>query len=391
MPGKDSDAPRLLFIAPDAAFFVSHRLNLATAAVARGYQVAVACPPGPAVAAIVSAGAEHIPFPVVRRSANLFRELHSLLSIWRAIGRFRPRLVHLITSKPILYGGACCRLLGIPSVSAVSGLGYLFVTSSLRARLLRAIVKAGYRFALNGRRSFIVFQNRDDLQLFRSSGIVTHDRVVMIPGSGTDLAGFRQQPLPAGPVIVVLPARMIRDKGVLEFIAAARILRAKGVDAVFRLLGDPDPGNPTTLTDSDLRELAREGAVEWHPHRPDIAAALAKAHIIALPSYREGFPKALIDAAAAGRAVVTTDVPGCRDAIVEGGTGLLCAPRNAEDLANVLGPLIASRDLQLRMGQAARRHAEANFDVNKVTLSHLDLYASALKGESRNGTDPQVP
>lgn len=386
MPGKDAPPHRLLFIAPDAAFFVSHRLNLATGALKQGYRVAIACPPGPAVVDIIGAGAEHIPFSVVRRSTNAFRELGTILAMARAIRSFGPNLVHLITSKPILYGGAWCRLLGIPSVSAVSGLGYLFVTSSLHARILRRLVKAGYRFALNGPKSHVIFQNKDDLALFRSSGMVTHDRVSLIAGSGTDLSIFRQRQLPPGRTVVALPARMIGDKGVMEFIEAARILRASGVDALFRLIGAPDPGNPTTLTEGELRGYVEEGVVEWQPHTADIAGALAQAHIIALPSYREGFPKTLIDAAAAGRASITTDVPGCRDAIIEGETGLLCTARNGVDLARVLRPLIEDRELQQRMGAAARRHAETSFDVNSVTADHLNLYEAVIR--SAGGTSP---
>ena len=386
MSRKGAPPHRLLFIAPDAAFFVSHRLNLAAAAVKQGYRVAVACPPGPAVADIIGAGSEHIPFSVMRRSTNAFREMGTILAMGRAIRSFGPDLVHLITSKPILYGGAWCRLLGIPSVSAVSGLGYLFVTSSVHARILRRLVKAGYRLALNGPKSYVIFQNKDDLALFRSSGIVIHDRVSLIPGSGTDLTVFQQTRLPPGRTVVALPARMIGDKGVREFIEAARILRSNGVDASFQLIGDPDPGNPTTLTEAELRSYVAEGLVEWQPHTADIAGALAKAHIVALPSYREGFPKTLIDAAAAGRASVTTDVPGCRDAIIEGKTGLLCRARDGVDLAKVLRPLIEDRELQQRMGAAARQHAETSFDIDSVTVDHLKLYDAAIR--SAGGTSP---
>jgi glycosyltransferase involved in cell wall biosynthesis len=173
---------------------------------------------------------------------------------------------------------------------------------------------------------------------------------------------------------------MIRDKGVVEFVDAARILHAEGVPAEFRLLGDPDEGNPTTLTEQDLRALNSEGLVQWHPHRADIGAALAQAHIIALPSYREGFPKTLIDAAAAGRASVASDVPGCRHAIIDGVTGILVPARDPGALADALRRLILDRGLQERMGIAARRHAEQCFDVQEVTSQHVALYARALTG-----------
>jgi glycosyltransferase involved in cell wall biosynthesis len=199
---------------------------------------------------------------------------------------------------------------------------------------------------------------------------------VLIAGSGTALGQITPKPLPNGPTVVVLPARLLGDKGVFEFVEAARSLQAKGVDAIFRLVGDPDLKNPTSVTPSQLQAWVGEGIVEWVPYTPDIGGQLAAAHIVALPSYREGFPKTLIDAAAAGRASVATDVPGCRHAIVDGVTGLLCKARDPQSLADTLQRLIEDRSLQKKMGAAARRHAEAHFGLDKVTSAHLELYAA---------------
>jgi len=374
---------RLLFVAPDARFLVSHRFNLIIAALAQGHEVVVAAPDGPAVEQIVAAGARHVAVPIDRGSKNPLREIGSFLAIASALRAVRPDLVHLISPKPTLYGGIAARILGVPSIAAISGLGHAFVNRSLFGRLLRRGVSLAYRAAINGRRSTIIFQNNDDLGTFRSAGLLRHDRHVLIAGSGTDLRAIAPKPLPAGPPVVILPARMLGDKGVYEFVEAARILRGRGVEAVFRLVGDPDPSNPTSVGAPQLQAWVAEGVVEWVPHTHDIAGELASAHIVALPSYREGFPKTLIDAAAAGRAAVATDVAGCRDAVVGGVTGILCLPRDARSLADALQKLIRDPALQARMGAAARRHAEAHFDVDKVTLAHLALYAAVTGTTTR--------
>ncbi|MFL9839863.1 glycosyltransferase family 4 protein [Sphingomonas sp. ST-64] len=371
-------APHLLILVSNGEFLLSHRREIAVHARGAGFKVTVACPIDGARETIEALGIRHLPIPMRRKGSTLWSELRTIASIRTILLAERPDVVHLITAKPIIYGGLWTRLFGIPAVTAVPGLGYLFANRGLRVGLLRELVVQGYRFAVGGLRSHLVFQNADDLAIFRERAILKHDRFTMIAGSGVDLEAIRPTPLPDGPVVVVLPARLLRDKGVIEFVEAARILKARGIDAVFRLLGDPDVGNPTSISMADLAEWQDAGLIEWHPHTSDIGSALARAHIVALPSYREGFPKTLIDAAAAGRPSVTSNVPGCRDAIVEGETGILIKARDARSLADGLEPLIANRDTQIRMGQAARAHAEHNFDVRDVCARHLEIYSNLV-------------
>jgi len=370
-----SDAPRrLLFLTPDLPFFLSHRLPLARAARAAGYRVAVAAPPGPRTPELVAEGIEPLALRVTRGSLNPLSEMRTLWRMARVLREWRPDAVHLITSKSIVYGGALARVMRIPALAAMTGMGYVFTHDTPKVRLLRAGVVRLYRFALNHRRAHVLFQNGTDLAVARRYRLIARARHSIIPGSGTDLSRITPAPLPDGPPVAMLPARMLRDKGVAEFVEAARTLRAEGMAARFVLLGDPDPQNPTSLTAGDLTAWSEEGVVEWRPFTADVGAALAECHLVVLPSYREGFPKTLIDAAAAGRAAIASDVPGCRDAIVPDETGRLFEARSAGSLCDCLREMLGDRDRLERMGAAARRHAEAHFDIRDVCRAHLALY-----------------
>jgi len=366
--------PRLLFLISNGPFFLSHRLPIAQAAKEAGFEVTVACPQDDSTKAIRAHGFDHVPFTMRRRGATPFSELTTLVGIARAILKVRPNVIHFVTSKPIIYGGLVARLLGIAAVSSISGLGYVFIGKGFKLAAMRALVILGYRFALSRRRSIAIFQNHSDLGLFQHLGILKRGSFRLIPGSGVDLDAIRPAPLPDGPTVVALPARLLRDKGVEEFVEAARILRSEGVACVFRLIGDPDPGNPTSVSAEELFAWQTEGVVEYRPYTRDIGGELAQCHIVALPSYREGFPKTLIDAAAAGRACATSDVPGCRDAIIPGETGILFPARDGKAMAEAIRPLIFSRQRQASMGLAARAHAEAHFAIVEVVRQNLAIY-----------------
>lgn len=366
--------PILLIVASEGAAFLSHREAIGLAAKARGYDVVVACPADASRDRILAAGFRHAPISLRRGIPSPPAEIAAVWSIYRAISAVRPDLVHLLTSKPIIYGGIAARLMNVPSISAITGLGYVFTGDSFKRRLLRRLAVAGYGAAVNHRASHVIFQNSDDHDTFSRLGLTRHASMSMIPGAGVDLRRITPRPLDPGRPVVILPARLVRDKGVEEFVTAARMLKARGIDATFRLLGDPDPLNPTSIPLDRLQAWEREGVVEWHRHTADIDAALGVAHLVVLPSYREGFPKTLIDAAAAGRAAAASDVPGCRDAIVEGVTGVLFRPRDAAHLAETIQPLIADRQALTRMGANARQHAVDNFDINLVVEAHMRIY-----------------
>lgn len=372
---------RILYVVNDAGFFRSHRLPLAAAMRDQGYTVAIACPGDSKAAQFSAEGLIHLDFPLARGKIGLRGEIHALRALNRLIADFAPDLVHLITSKPVIYGGMIIRWRKIPAVAAISGLGHVFIDDSLRSRILRAAALVGYRLALRRRGIFGIFQNRDNMSLFQRNGAL-FEEPVLIRGSGTQIGLFDPVPANNGVPRIVLPARMLLSKGVAEFVEAARILRGQEIAGEFLLVGDPDPSNPATVSADQLQSWHDEGIVQWQPYRADIEQVLQDSDIVVLPSYNEGFPKTLVDAAAAGRAVVTSDVTGCRDAIIPGVTGLLAAPRNAVDLAARIAELLGDPARRLAMGQAGRKLAEEEFAIEKITAQHLALYARAVGGPS---------
>ncbi|MFJ1301797.1 glycosyltransferase family 4 protein [Pseudomonadota bacterium AL_CKDN230030165-1A_HGKHYDSX7] len=369
----------LLFVVNNPAFFMSHRAPLACAAQAEGYDVHVATMDGPAVADIQALGLTHHAIPMTRSGKHPLQELKTLMALVRLFKRLRPDLVHLVTIKPVLYGGLAARLARVPAmVAAISGLGFVFVARGGKAALVRGVVSVLYRLALGHPNSKIVFQNANDRELLGKIGAVRDDQVEMIRGSGVDLAEYRAEPEPDEPAVALMVARLLRDKGVVEFVAAARLLREQGLPVRLRLAGGIDPGNPASITPDELQAWRDEGLVDILGERRDVADLYAASHIAVLPSYREGLPKSLIEAAACGRAVVTTDVPGCRDAIEPGETGLLVPPKDAGALAGAIAALAVDRTRRQTMGAAGRRLAEREFSIADVSRRHLDIYAKLI-------------
>jgi glycosyltransferase involved in cell wall biosynthesis len=365
----------LLFVVNIPEFFLSHRLQLAIAAREAGFRVFVATGSGSACDQIVELGFVHHLLPMSRSGRNPLSELHSLWALYWLMHTIKPDLVHLVTIKPVLYGGLMARMSGVAAVvAAISGLGTMFVAREGGRSWIRFAVEWLYRLALGHSNIKVVFQNPDDRSVVVGLGAVCDEQTVLIRGSGVLLSDYPVLPEPEGLPVVTFAARLLKDKGVREFVEVARILKARGVPAEFWLVGSPDPGNPTSITEDDVKQWAQEGLVKVFGYRNDIAKLFAKSNIVVLPSYREGFPKVLIEAAASGRAVVTTDVPGCRDAIEPGLTGLLVPVRDTLALADAVQTLIGDTTRRQQMGAAGRALAEREFTVEKVVDTHLDIY-----------------
>ena len=378
--GRKLLAKKILFVVNIPEFFLSHRLLIALAARKAGYEVHVATADGVAVQGIKNFGFVHHKVAIARSGQNPFTELGSVIGLYRLFRRLQPDLVHLITIKPVLYGGIAARLAGIPVVvAAVSGLGTVFVAHTGLARVRLRLVSVLYRLALNHKRLAVIFQNPDDRDGLLSIGALRDDQARIIRGSGVNLADYPVVREPEGKPVVVMAARFLRDKGVFDFVEAARLLRSRGVAVVMRLIGSPDPGNPSSATESEVRGWSAEQIVELPGFCTDIAAQYAAANIVCLPSYYgEGLPKALVEGAACGRAVVTTNHPGCRDAIKPDVTGVLVPAKNPIDLADAIQALIESPERRAQMGKAGRELAEKAFAIEKIVEQHMTIYQELL-------------
>ena len=368
---------KLLFIVNVDWFFVSHRLPIALKAIEAGYEVHLVCAITDKAEYLESLGLIVHPFLFSRSGKNVIGELGSIVKLYQHVKRIKPDLVHLVTIKPVLYGGIVARIAKVPSVvSAISGLGFLFVErKGVASRLLLSAVFFLYRLAMGHPNQKVIFQNPTDMNALVAAGGVANDKVRMIRGSGVDLHCYPMQPELSGKPVIIMASRLLKDKGVLEFVEAARLLKGKGMRLHFQLVGEPDSGNPESVTAEQLRDWQDEGGVDCLGFRSDIPVLFSRAHIVVLPSYyAEGLPKVLIEAAACGRAVITTDMPGCRDAIEPDVTGVLVSSRDAAALANAIECLVKNASLRQQMGRAGRDLAEREFSIDKVVAAHLDIY-----------------
>jgi glycosyltransferase involved in cell wall biosynthesis len=367
--------PTLVFLLTEDWFFASHFLKRGLAAKAAGWRVILVARASGATPKLREAGIEVIPVDFIRRRLNPFAELRFTFQLAALYRRLRPDLVHHIALKPIVIGGIAARLAGVPAtVNAPVGLGFVFSSNKPLARLLKPLVTILLRLTLTPKNAAVIFENPDDLDALAAAGMVRRDAAVIIRGAGVDIDEFAPTPEPPGPVRIILIARMIREKGVADFVEAARLLQGR---ADFILVGAPDEGNPNAVTEAELRVWAAQGLVTWLGPRREIAALLAGAHIACQPStYREGLPKSALEALAAGKPLVATDIPGCREAVIDNVTGFLVPPRDPPALAAALAKLIDDPALRARMGQAARRHAEQNFADAIICQKTLLVYDS---------------
>jgi glycosyltransferase involved in cell wall biosynthesis len=366
-------------------YLYNFRRSLALALRDAGHEVILLTPPGGYGERLRELGFRWQPAPMERRSLNPLREALLLEWLRRFAARERPDLIHGFTIKCAVYGSLAARLAGVPArVSAVAGMGYVFTSNDVRARLLRPVVRALMRVALDGDRARLILQNSDDVAFFQAAGLVESCRVRLIPGSGVDCERFsppKPARVPAAPrsrFRIVLPARLLWDKGIAEYIEASRLLRAEGLPIEFLLAGKPDPGNPAAVPPSLLDQWVREGVVEWLGHVDDMATLLGSVDAVVLPSYREGLPKGLIEAAACGLPLVTTDVPGCREVVTHEEDGLIVPVKNANALAAAVRRLQAHPELCVRLGSAARRKALTRFDERIVVTSTISVYKELL-------------
>lgn len=381
VPSMDTNTSmkKLLFLVNVDWFFISHRLPIAITALKHGYEVHIATSITNKQAELESYGLVVHPLSISRGKTSISNEISTLWKIIQTIKQIKPDLLHLVTIKPVLYGGLAarfCQTKGI--VAAISGLGYVFTTTGKTSTIRRWLISFIYRLALKHSRLKVIFQNHDDQKILSKAAKLAHTQSVIIPGSGVDLSIFAVHPEPLDPLVVVMAARLLSDKGVREFVEAATQIHELHPNIIFQLVGAIDLDNPASITQQQIEDWQKNTPIQLLGQRSDIPELFSKAHIVVLPSYREGFPKVLIEAAACGRAVITTDVPGCRDAIISGQTGLLVPVRNTKALAEAIKRLIENKTLRQQMGKAGRKLAEERYTIEQVVARHLAIYQELL-------------
>ncbi|MCE2509638.1 MAG: glycosyltransferase family 4 protein [Alphaproteobacteria bacterium] len=363
-------------------YFCSHRLAVARAARAAGMEVFVATHVTTHGEQILSEGFHLLPLHLRRRSLNPFTEIRLLIELFRIYRSVRPDLAHHVAMKPVIYGSLVAWLQNVPAVvNALTGLGFVFASTTRKASLLRFFVRRTLRFLLNRVNGKALLQNRDDFQALKEVTGLTESRMALIPGSGVDTDHFRPLAEPdERPITVAIICRMLRDKGVRELIEAARLLHQRNIPIHVLLAGTPDPENPTSLSAEELEAWDREAAIDWLGFCDDVREVWKRTHIATLPSYYgEGIPKSLLEAAACARPIVTTDAPGCREVVQAEVTGLLVPPRDPEALADALARLAQETDLRISMGQRGRDFVEEAFSERLVSERTMALYR-ALTG-----------
>jgi glycosyltransferase involved in cell wall biosynthesis len=369
----------IVYLITEDWYFWSHRLPLARAARKAGYRVCLITRVAQYGERIRAEEIEVFPTVLRREGRNPRSELSAIAEIARIYKSVHPQIVHHVGIKPIIYGSVAARLARVPIVvNALPGLGYVFARSDRRARLFRAAIAPVLRRLLNRPNVSVILQNRENESVLVNAHIVAPEKVALIRGSGVDLTQFPVQPEGSGRPVVLLASRMLWDKGVGEFVDAARRLKRDGTDARFVLVGETDPANPATIPEKQLRSWVAEGVVEWWGRREDMPHVFAEAAIVCLPSYCEGLPKVLLEAAASGRPIVATDVPGCREIVRHRENGFLVPVRDSEAIASAMLELLGDRSMRERMGRRGRQIVEDSFSVQQIVSETLDLYSGLL-------------
>jgi len=371
----------LLFLVRDDWYFASHRLPLAKAAAAIGFRVVVATAVDRHGEALRAAGCEVIAVPAFRARGLAGR----LAVVWQVIRLYRdvrPDVAHHVALLPIVVGGIARRFCGTRHIiDAIAGRGFVFTSTSLKARALRPLLLLALRFGLarpRGGSVHTIVQNADDGHFLLQHNLARKSEIVLVPGVGVDLRAFVPVEPPGGTPVVILAARMLWDKGINEFVQAARILRQRGVPARLVLIGASEDDGPRWVPTAQLENWSVEGIIEWWGQRTEMPSILGSSHVVALPTaYGEGVPKILLEAAASGRPIVTTDVAGCRDVVRQNDNGILIPPHDALALANAIERLVKDAPLRRRMGQRGRARAESDFSIEDAATQTLSLYGPA--------------
>ncbi len=374
-------ATKVLIVINEAKFFLSHRLVLAKALLNAGYEVCVACPDSEVTPQLVEVGFKFYPIKISRKGINPFAQIKVIYDLVLLYKKIKPDIIHHFTIKPMIFGSIASKWMSHNAaiINAPTGLGYVFTNNSIKAKTLQPVVTILFKYAFSKGNMFAIFQNLDDKEFFQQSALLQTTNYSIIKGSGIDDSIYIPAPEPCTLPIVLFPSRLLKDKGIHEFIEAAKRIQDEGVTARFVLVGDIDPNNPATLTKKQIQDWVSQGVVEWWGWKNDIVSVFHQSHIVCLPSYREGIPKVLQEAAACAKPIVTTDAPGCRDVVQDGDNGFLVPVKNSTILASRLITLIQDPELRAKMGKRGRERAQSEFSVNKIIDETLAVYKQCFK------------
>lgn len=371
---------KTLMVANTDWYLYNFKLSLAKAERDAGFEVVMVSPPGEYVVRLAEHGFRHIPWKVGRQTIAPWKELHSITSLSRIYWAEKPDLVQHFTIKPVLYGAFATRLSGVRrQLNSITGRGYVFLADEPKAKLIRLVVRQLYRLALNGQDVMVIFENEGDQQYFIKEKLIAGDKTRLIEGVGVDTDYFTPAPEPEGIPVVVYAGRLLWDKGVGELIEAARQVRSKTPLKVL-LAGEPDPGNPSSIEPEVINSWVAEGIVEWCGFQEDVKAVYHRSHVVALPTYGEGVPTVLLEAAACARAIVASDVPGCRVVVEHGVNGLLVPVEDSGALAEALHRLISNSELRRQMGAAGRERALRLFTKQRINQATIALIREMFAG-----------
>ncbi len=369
--------PRLIYLVSEDWYFVSHRLPMARAARDAGFEVHV-------ITRVVDCGAEieregFVLHPIAwsRGSLHPLRTLSTMRAVRSLYRALKPDIAHHVALVPSIIGSIAALGLPMAKLNALAGLGFVFTSNNAKARLLRPVAATVLRFLLNRPNTTVLVQNPDDKRMVTELGVAP-SRIAVIPGSGVDIDALKPQPEPPGPVTIGFVGRLLDDKGVATLVRAHDRLRQRGLAVRTLLAGAPDPSNPASIPQQTLANWRRHDGLELLGHVADIGGFWAKAHIAVLPSRREGLPKSLMEAAACGRPIVATDVPGCREVARPGLNALLVPVDDDAALADALATLAEDADLRARLGAAGRGLAESEFSSKRIGAEIVALYRKLL-------------
>lgn len=370
---------RIAFVANTDWYLSNYRLSLANLLREIGSEVYLISPKGAYSKTLQEQGFHWMEWQLNRRSVFPIWEMYSIVKLYHLYRWIKPGIVHHFTVKPVLYGAFIGNLIGIRYIfNSITGLGYFFLRDTAWIKLMRNLILRSYSFVLRRPNVFVIFENQDDRSFFLKQNLVNSDNAFIIEGVGVDIHQFTPCAEPEGTPIVLYAGRFLWEKGLGELIEAARLLREQ-FDFRLVLVGNPDVGNPGSISMKILKEWVQEGIAEWWGWQDNMAEVYTKCHIVVLPSYREGIPTTLIEALAVQKPVITTDVPGCREVVTPGVNGLLIPPRDSKALKDALAILINDRDLRIRMGKAGRKIAIDKFSKEVIDQKTIMLYQSILE------------